>query len=180
MTENQKIEITKIVNNVFKKDIESMLKQVEMKYADVVKERATNDVHNQNFAVKQQYPEKSYLSFILKNGEFIVPFECGSEVTLTFVSGSENRVVHIDTKSKELLDITDLLKLIKDYDFCKVVSVTKTNVELFDEEALEKEEKIVRCDNEWSQTFEGFYRCSDVVGIYQNISKMEKVVPSQA
>lgn len=180
MTDNQKIEITKIVNNVFKKDVESLLKQVELKYTEVVKERATNDVHNQNFAVKQQYPEKSYISFILKNGEFVVPFECGSELTLTFVSGSESKIVQIDTSKKELLEIESLLDIINKYDFCKVKTITKTNVELFDEEALEQEEKLVRCDNEWSQTFEGFYRCSDVVGVYQSVSKLDKVSKAEA
>jgi hypothetical protein len=183
MTENLKQETLKLVHKEVKTNMESMLKKVEEKYTEVVKERATNDIHNQNFAVKQQYPEKCYVSFILKNGEFVVPYETGSIVTLAFESTGKlhpDKVVTLDTSKKNSLDIKEILTLIATYDFCTVTSITKTEFELFDEEKLEKEDLIVRVKNEWSQTFEGCYRCSDVVGVYQNITKINVVDDAQA
>lgn len=183
MTENLKQDVLKLVHKEVKTNMESMLKKVEERYTDVVKERATNDVHNQNFAVKQQYPEKCYVSFILKNGEFVVPYEAGSLVTLSFESiGNKlpDKVVVLDTLNKDSLNIKEMLTLLKEYDFCTIKSITKTEFDLFDEEKLEKEDLIVRVKNEWSQTFEGCYRCADVVGIYQNVTKIDVVDDAQA
>ena len=181
MTKEEQKHIVSLVNSVFKENVENMLKKCEEKYTEVVRERATNDIHNQNFAVKQQYPEKCFLSFVLKNGEFVVPYEVGTKLTLEFTGcGLKETILQIDTAKDEMLDITKVLDLCKHYDYCKVTTVTATDVVLFDEEELEKNDKVVRCDNEWKQTFEGFYTCADVIGAYQTVSKFYKKVEAQA
>lgn len=180
MTNQKEREIASIADKVFKERHESMMKVVESKYEEIIKERASNDVHNQNFAVKQQYPEKEYLSFILKNGEFVVPFEANTYVTLEFYDGCNVKDV-VQGKIKELdLDIKKLLDLCHTCDYCVVKTYTTQEVEMFDEELLEKEEKLARVKYDWNQVFCGMYRCEDVVGCYKTTARFEKHIDSEA
>lgn len=168
-------QISMMVDRKFKERSEQLFKKIEERYTEVIRERVTNDVHNQNFAVKQQHPETQLLSFILKNGEFAVPYTVGTKLTLSFVSGSETKEVQIDTTTGEKVDVAMLLKLCRENEYCVIRTYTGKEVQLFDEEALEKSETIIKCDYNWSQVFEGLYRCEDVLGVYQTVSKLEKV-----
>ena len=174
MTNDKKKEIQFICGEVFKELFQKALERVESKYADVTKERAINDVHSQNEMAKRNYPENSYLSFNLATGNFIVPYDSKSLLKLTFIKDDNKKELKLDTKKDTKLDIAKVMKLCKEYDFVEIVCETFTEFDLFDEDKVE-EGIVEKTKNNWTQTFEGFARCSDVVAVYQNVAKIEKV-----
>ena len=157
------------------------LMKVENEFRENLKERVTNDIHCQNDYAKQKYPEKSYLSFNLATGNFIVPYDVNSIVTVAFIKDDKKEELKMDTSTYDKFDIAKMLKLCKEYEYCKITCETVSEFELFDEDSLEKENaKIVRLPHKWTQTFEGYARCSDVVAVYQNVAKIEKAEKAEA
>ena len=125
-------EVAEIASKIWEDYSKQMLNQAISKYQDAVKERAINDVHNQNEYAKQNYPEKSYLSFNLATGNFIVPYDTNSKLTLTFMKDDKKKELTLDTK-EDKFDVIKLLKLCKEYEYCKIVCDTFVDFELFDE-----------------------------------------------
>ena len=172
-------EVAEIASKIWEDYSKQMLNQAVSKYQDAVKERAINDVHNQNEFAKQNYPEKSYLSFNLVTGNFIVPYDTNSKLKLVFLKDDKKKEVELDTNDYKF-DVEKLLKLCKEYDYCRIVCDTFVDFELFDEKEVENGGNIVKHPHQWVQTFEGFTRCSDVIAIYQNVAKIHKVEEAEA
>lgn len=188
MTSEFKKEIEEIAEKIsakvsakqFKEFSNGLLEEAGKKWANAKKEDALNQIRCQNDFAKQKYPESSYLSFNLATGNFIVPYDSKSKLTLEFIKDDDKKELELNTSEDTKLDVLELLKLCKNYEYCKIVCVTTNEFELFDEKEVESSEMIVKYPHEWSQTFEGFTKCSDVIAIYQNVAKIKKVEKPEA
>ena len=188
MTSEFKKEIEEIAEKVsakvsakqFKEFSNGLLEKASEKWASAVKEDALNQIRCQNDFAKQKYPENSYLSFNLATGNFIVPYDAKSTLTLEFIKDDDKKELKLDTSRDAKFDVLELLKLCKDYEYCKIVCVTTNEFELFDEKEVESSDMIIKYPHEWSQTFEGLTKCSDIIAIYQNVAKIEKVEKPEA
>ena len=173
MNRNDRKELLETCNGIFKEYAEGMLKQVESKYAEALEERASNDVGNMNYQVKQAHPEVAMLAFQLKNGELAIPFKSNTDVRLFFKKGDFTKEVILDMEHLELVDLTYIMDNAKDFDICVIKTVTKQEVTMFDDEKFNKEKVVEKITKDWEQVYEGFYRCEDLVAVYQTISKFK-------
>ena len=153
--------------NEFKRLSNDLFNQITTKYEDMIKEQTKSEIDKVNDAIKAQCPTTGALVFNLDRVETTVPFSEHSVVKIIgYVDGQEDKSLVLNKDYLTEANLSEIVSFILTYKFVKVLVETGKDVEFYDKDAFEKEDKVVKVNKVYSTKFTTLLNTSKISSIY--------------
>ena len=163
-----KEEVGKQCEVEFQRLSNNLLKQVTDKYETMVQENLTSEIDKVNESILSQCPTKGAIVLVLDKNEVTVPFTDLSRVKITGIKEdlSEDKSFELGYEDLSNAHLMDIISFTLGTPFVRFDVTTGREVELYDKDAFEKENKVVKYAKKYETKYSTLLNTRSITSIY--------------